>query len=190
MNKIRKLIQCLRFRRIILGKVGKKNHFSKWVTTTSAAIIGNNNYFSCRCMIGNAEIGNYCSFGPDVKIGQSKHSIDYITTCQKISSKNVNFSLNQKPAIIESDVWVGANAVIMQGVHVGTGAVVGANAVVTHDIPPYAIVVGVPARIIRLRFDEDTIKTILKTRWWEQDLNLACKIIKDLEKETIEKEVL
>lgn len=185
MNKIRKLIQCLRFRRIILGKVGKKNHFDNQVTTTSAAIIGSNNYFSCRCMIGNAKIGNYCSFGPDVKIGQSQHSSDYITTCQKISHKNINFSLNQEPAIIDSDVWIGANAVIMQGVHIGIGAIVGANAVVTHDIPPYAVAVGVPAKIIKFRFNTNIINMLLKSKWWEQDFVSACESVRNLENEIL-----
>ena len=68
---------------------------------------------------------------------------------------------------IGNDVWIGRNAIIMDGVTVGTGAIVGAAAVVTKDVPPYAIVAGVPARIIRYRFDEGTVKRLLANRWWD-----------------------
>ena len=180
MNKIQKLLQCIRLRRRILGKVGRGNKFCAKVTATSASIIGNYNQFSDRCMVGNAVIGNYCSFGPDVKIGQSQHSIDYITTFQKISSKNIDFSLITEPAIIDSDVWVGANAVVLQGVHIGIGAVIGANAVVSHDVPPYAIVVGVPAKILRYRFDEGQRNMLLESKWWELNFDEACRIVDEL----------
>lgn len=182
LNKIKKLIQCVQFRRMLLGRVGKGNKFRPGVTATSASIIGNYNYFGDRCMIGFAEIGNYCSFAPDVKIAQSQHSIDYVTTYQGISKTNINYELNRKSAIIENDVWIGANAVIMQGVHIGTGAVVGANAVVTKDVPAYAIVVGIPARIIKYRFSPDVQKQILDSQWFKYDLTEACKKTKELEK--------
>ena len=181
MRKIKKLIQCIRFRRIILGTVGKNNCFRPGVSSTSAAVIGNNNYFSERCMIGNADIGNYCSFGPDVKIAQSLHSINYITTFQAISKANIGFSLNTKRTRIDHDVWLGANVVVVQGVHIGTGAVVGANAVVTKDIPPYAIAVGVPAKVIKFRFDSEIQEKILESRWWEYELQDAIKKAKELE---------
>ena len=67
---------------------------------------------------------------------------------------------------IGSDVWIGAGASIMTGVNVGDGAVIGANSVVTKDIPPYAVAVGVPAKIIKFRFDEDIINRLLKIKWW------------------------
>ena len=76
------------------------------------------------------------------------------------------FSATQ-PIHIGHDVWIGYGAIIMDGVTVGTGAIVGAAAVVTKDVPPYAIVAGVPARIIRYRFDENTIKRLLESRWWD-----------------------
>lgn len=181
MTKLVKLIQCLRFRRIILGKTGHGNKFRPKVTATSASVIGNYNYFGDRCMIGNAEIGNYCSFAPDVKIAQSAHSIEYITTYQRISNNNISYSLNSNKAVIENDVWIGANAVVMQGVHIGTGAVIGANAVVTKDIPQYAIAVGVPAKVIRYRFSLDIQREILKSEWWEYEYIEACRAVKELE---------
>lgn len=69
--------------------------------------------------------------------------------------------------IIENDVWIGSNVVVLNGLHIGTGAIIGAGAVVTKDVPPYAIVVGNPARIIKYRFDKEMIKKLLKSKWWE-----------------------
>ena len=180
MNKIKKLIQCLKYRRHILGMVGKDNTFRPGVLITSNAKIGSNNMLSDRVMIGNAHIGNYCSFGPDVKIGQAQHSIDYITTCQKISKRNINYSMVGEPACIGNDVWLGANVVVMQGVKIGNGAVVGANAVVTKDIPPFAVAVGIPAKVIKYRFSEEKIQALQESQWWDNDLDTAAKVCNNL----------
>ena len=181
MNKIRKLLQCLRFKNVILGTVGYGNCFERGVRIESTTFIGNNNYFSFRVMSGNARIGSYCSFGPDVKIGQSQHSIDYYTTSQKISSKTIGYSLIKEPTLIGNDVWIGANAVVMQNVVIGNGAVIGSNSVVTKDIPDYAIAVGVPARVIKRRFSDDIIKKLNDSHWWDYDVLEACKILESFE---------
>ena len=76
---------------------------------------------------------------------------------------------NKGDIVIGNDVWIGYEAVILSGVTVGDGAIIGARAVVTKDVPPYAIVVGVPAKIIRKRFDEDTIAKLGRLRWWDWD---------------------
>ena len=171
MNKFKKVLQCLKYRRIILGTVGKHNSFEKGTRIESTSKIGNHNYFSFRVMVGNAEIGNYCSFGPDVKIGQSVHSIDFYTTCQKISAKCIDYKLVKEPAIIGNDVWIGANAVVMQGVRIGNGVVIGANAVVTKDIPDYGIAVGAPAKVIKFRLDEKTRELLQRSNWWNLDID-------------------
>jgi hypothetical protein len=82
------------------------------------------------------------------------------------SAENVD-AIDKGSITIGSDVWLGTRAVVMSGVTVQHGAVVAAGAVVTRDVPPYAIVGGVPARVIRYRFDERTIRALLAIAWWE-----------------------
>ena len=77
---------------------------------------------------------------------------------------------NERPVKIGNDVWIGRGAFIKGGVTIGDGAVIAAHAVVTKDVPPYAIVCGVPAKIIKYRFDCETIKELLDLKWWNYDL--------------------
>ena len=70
--------------------------------------------------------------------------------------------------VIGNDVWIGQNAVIMPGVHVGDGAIIGTNSVVASDVEPYTIVVGNPARVLRKRFDDELIDLLLAFRWWDR----------------------
>lgn len=187
MSKIKKV--TFRLIRILMGKwgiygvVGKGNKYARGSALYEDGTIGNYNYIGPFSMINNAIIGNYCSIGPGVKIGQGNHSKDYITTYQRISGDLIGHSLNTSPAIVGNDVWCGANVVILQGVKVGDGAVIGANAVVTHDIPDYAIAIGVPAKVINYRFSPDKIEIINKSKWYDYNIDGAKKIIKTLEVE-------
>ena len=79
--------------------------------------------------------------------------------------------------IIGNDVWIGQNAVILPGVHIGDGCIIGANAAVASDIPPYSVVVGNPARVIRKRFDDEMIELLEKLQWWNKTANQIQKII-------------
>ena len=74
---------------------------------------------------------------------------------------------NKGDIVIGNDVWIGYEAVILSGVHIGDGAVIGARAVVTKDVAPYTVVGGVPAKKIKLRFDEETVRRLLTLRWWD-----------------------
>ncbi|MGO4694200.1 CatB-related O-acetyltransferase [Paenibacillus sp. 2TAB26] len=166
----------------VYGKIGVRNKFANGVFLEELAVLGNYNYIGPYSMINNGVVGNYCSIGPGVKIGQGRHSLSYITTFQKISSELIGHSLNTIPSRVGNDVWCGANVVIMQGVKIGDGAVIGANAVVTQDIPDYAIAVGIPAKVIKYRFNNETIKLIKESNWYNKDIVKAKEIIKSLEK--------
>jgi acetyltransferase-like isoleucine patch superfamily enzyme len=84
------------------------------------------------------------------------------------ANSGVDF-LQNETVTIGADVWIGLNAVILDGMSIGDGAVVAANAVVTRDVPPFAVVAGVPARIVRYRFDEETRAALQRSRWWDRD---------------------
>ncbi len=91
----------------------------------------------------------------------------YSTSCQNGTTLCKKNSFEEtKQTHIGNDVYIGANVFVLDGVTIGDGAVVGAGAVVVHDVPPYAVVVGVPAKVVKYRFDEDTIKKLLSKQWW------------------------
>lgn len=180
---LRKLYRRITYRNRVYGVIGKGNRFSFGVYVHESAVIGKNNYIGPYTMINNATIGNYCSIAPSVKIGQANHSKDYITTYNNISSKLIGFTMYEKPALIENDVWIGANAVIMQGVKVGNGVVIGANAVVNTDIPPYAIAVGIPAKVVKFRFTKENIAIIEDSKWFHYDLAKAKHTVLTLHKQ-------
>ncbi len=123
-------------------------------------------------------IGSFSSINKRVSIGGKNHPVEYVSTHpmfyygengkQNGFSLEGNLEINSKSKIvIGHDVWVSTNAVILPGVTIGHGAVIGAGAVVTKDIPPYAIATGVPAKVIKYRFSEDIIKGLLKIKWWD-----------------------
>ena len=127
--------------------------------------LGRHTYISEFTHIGqNTHIGNFCSIGNLCTIGAQKHPTQYLTS---FPFDEILALSEPKATIIGSDVWIGCNSVVMMGVTVGHGAVIGAGAVVTKDVPPYAIVVGNPASLLRYRFPPDLIAGLLETRWWE-----------------------
>lgn len=113
--------------------------------------------------INNAVIGNYTCIAPSCQIGGMEHPYWDLSISPLLSDKYV-FG---KQTIIGHDVWIAADCIIRQGIIIGDGAVVGANSFVNKDVPPYAIVVGSPARILKYRFDESTIAELETTRYWE-----------------------
>lgn len=182
---IRRVLLTVIGRKGVYGYIGKHNRFSKGVLVYENARLGSYNYFSPYALVNNAVIHNYCSIGPGCKIGLGEHDFHMISTCTKVADGTGRMSLfdKEKPAIIEDDVWLGANVVVKQGIKISVGAVVGANAVVTHDVPAYAIAVGVPARIIGYRFDSGTIDKITSSRWYEQELDDAKKTVSQMRNE-------
>ncbi len=118
-------------------------------------------------------IGKFCSIAPDVRIiTGGEHRLDWVSAFPF----RIRFGLpgagqdghpwSRGPVVIENDVWIGQGARILSGVRIGNGAAVGAYAVVTREVPDYAVVAGNPAELIRFRFDEATIQALLKIAWW------------------------
>lgn len=137
--------------------------------------VGKYTYISARSSVIHAKIGSFCSIAAGVGIGGGAHKLDAVSTSplfnkgRNIFGKSfaaIDFSPYQTTTI-GNDVWIGNRAMILQGVTIGNGAVVGAGAVVTKDVEPYTIVAGNPARVIRKRFDDETIEKLLLLKWWE-----------------------
>ena len=118
-------------------------------------------------------IGSYCSIAHEVELmlgGQ--HRPDWVTThplpaFEPSLADVAGYPLSRGGIAIGNDVWLGRSAVVMSGVTIGNGAVVAARAVVTKDVPPYAIVGGMPAKVIRYRFDPATIAALERIAWWD-----------------------
>ncbi|MDD2495379.1 MAG: CatB-related O-acetyltransferase [Tissierellia bacterium] len=89
-------------------------------------------------------------------------------------------TLTTKECIIGNDVWIGSGAIVLRGTRIGDGAVIGANAVVTKDVPPYSIVVGIPAKIIKNRFSDKIITLLINSKWWNYSPIEAKEIINRL----------
>jgi acetyltransferase-like isoleucine patch superfamily enzyme len=138
--------------------------------------IGRYSYIGRNCFITDATIGAFTSIAGDCYIGGTPHPLDWVSTSSVFHKwENVfkkNFARHEfqifYPTIIGNDVWIGERAMIKPGLTIGDGAVIGMGSVVTKDVGPYEIWAGNPARLIRKRFDEETIETLLKTKWWEK----------------------
>ena len=141
--------------------------------------VGPYTYVQAQSAIYNTDIGAYCSIASGVTIGLGAHPTNMVSTSPvfydnqqplpKFFSTSQKFTEILPRTTIGADVWIGQAAMIKAGISIGTGAVIGAGAVVTKDIPPYAIVGGVPCKIIRMRFSEEICKKLIDSYWWELD---------------------
>lgn len=146
--------------------------------------IGRYSYIGYDSEVHSCDIGSFCSIANGFVVGGAKHPMNWVSTSPVFYNVGggAGFHLGDldveelKRTFIGHDVWIGNRVTIMQGVKVGTGAVVGAGAIVTKDVPPYAVVAGCPAKVIRYRFDESTIAKLLKSEWW----NLEDNILREL----------
>ncbi len=131
-------------------------------------------------LFGDCEIGRFCSIGSNVLIGleRNKHPTNWLTT--SLFTKDLEYlyasDFPVKPTKIGNDCWIGRDAVIMSGVIIGDGAIIGARALVTSNVPPFAIYAGIPAKLIRYRFSEELIEKIIDSRWWNVSFEFLEKL--------------
>ena len=138
--------------------------------------VGDYTYIGGSNKIQNATIGKFCSIGSEVLIGLGIHPTNLKSTYPGFYTNSEYYRVNKeyefngdeyKQVNIGNDVWIGTRATILDGVNIGDGAIIATGAVVTKDVPPYAIVGGVPATVIKYRFTEERIKELLNELWWD-----------------------
>lgn len=184
-NSTRNLILKLKSKKLLIGrysviknvKFESNNSIGDFVNLSNCSI-GNHTYISSQSIICNTKMGRFCSVGAGVKIGLGIHpSTDFVSThplFYSLRKQSGNTFVTkqkfqeEKEIIVGNDVWIGANAIIIDGIKIGDGAIIAAGAVVTKDVSPYEIVGGVPAKLIRKRFDESKIQFLLESKWWNQ----------------------
>ena len=190
------------FKRVLRGTSILNSEIDKTAKVYSASSfynskIGRYSYVGYDSEVVNCEIGAFCSIANGLIVGGAQHPMEWVSTSpvfydvkggtgHRLGNLKVE---TPKRTIIGNDVWIGSRVIIMQGIRIGDGAVIGAGAVVTKDVPPYAIVAGVPAKVIRYRFDAETIDKLLKLKWWNWDeaqLRKYAHCFNDVEKLLIE----
>lgn len=167
---------------VLSGVVLKEHARVALGASVQDSVVGEYSAIGRYTKVAKAEIGKFCAISWDCTINAISHSHENLTVSAFpyvpyvggfVEKRNQTY----RKVFIGNDVWIGANSVIMPGVTIGDGAVIGAGAVVTKDVPPYAIVVGVPAKVVKYRFSEDFIKQLLDIKWWELDREIIKKNI-------------
>ena len=139
--------------------------------------VGDYSYINSGCDITNTSIGKFCSIADNCRIGTASHTMNNVSSSPIFTLKNnatksiwTNKSIHQnndvKKVNIGNDVWIATHVIIKDGITIGNGAIIGAGAVVVKDVPPYAVVGGVPAKVIKYRFSEEIINKLEEIKWW------------------------
>ena len=152
--------------------LARDTHLGRWSYLSDYASTGE-----------GTRIGRFCSIARYVEIGALDHPTDFLSThpfqyatyhwqgqAEWDAIDRVDYA-RKPPTIIEHDVWIGAKAILTRGNTIGTGAVIGAGSFVNRDVPPYAIVAGSPAKLIRHRFAPPVIKRLLASKWWNRPMS-------------------
>ena len=168
-------------------KIGEKSHLLGRGSIFNHVTIGNYTYIGRGALVQNCSIGKYCSISHEVILGLGSHPLNLFSTSPlfyrvnnplkiQIVKQDSEF-VEYKPIIVGNDVWIGARAIIMDGVIIGHGAVIASGAVVTKDVPPYAVVGGVPAKLIKYRIEPSKIKSYLQSDWYNLPPNDAYRLM-------------
>jgi acetyltransferase-like isoleucine patch superfamily enzyme len=159
-----------------------RSTLSEWTAvqvgaSLSGSAVDSFSYIARNAVIAVTQAGRFCSVGPNVVCGAGDHPVHWMSTSPVFYSPlrqcGTAFSAAHppfeelRPVTIGPDVWIGANAVIRNGITIGPGAIIGATACVTKDVAPYSIVAGVPARVIGARFSPEIVERLLSVRWWD-----------------------
>lgn len=147
----------------------------------SRSFVGFGSYIGNDCNIVSTQIGKYSCIGPNVRTTSGVHPTEFVSMHPAFYSLRgqAGFTYSKKQlfdeqmdgeyhTIIGNDVWIGDSALLMEGIHIGNGAVVAAGAIVTKDVPPYAVVAGVPAKVIKYRFEKEIYEQLEGTKWWDK----------------------
>ncbi|VVO84074.1 CatB-related O-acetyltransferase [Pseudomonas fluorescens] len=138
--------------------------------------IGAHTYIRSDCVLSAvASIGRFCSIGSGCFIGQQKssHPSDWLSSHPfQYTDTDLTYDPEVADVTIGHDVWIGHSAMILEGVTVGTGAIIATRALVAHDVPPYAIVAGIPAKVVKYRHAPELIEKLISSQWWDHDVEL------------------
>lgn len=185
---------------ILYNSIVIKSELGKCITLyrnvgVNNCTVGDYTYISDDSSFSNTSIGKFCSIGPGVRCGMGIHPSRAFVSTHPIffsTSKQAQVSFTDKeyfeellPIKIGNDVWIGANVTILDGITIGDGAIIGAGAVVNKNVPSYAIMGGVPAKLIRYRFTQEEIDFLLQDKWWnkpEEWLRKNYKMMHDIDK--------
>jgi len=158
--------------------IGKNTVIHKNVQLSNSSL---GDYSYTQSSLLNTHVGKFCSIAPQCTFGLAKHPTKKIVStypafyskdnkgCLCAFSNEDLFDDQPERTIIGNDVWIGSNCIIMSGVTIGNGAVIGAGSVVTKNVDDYAIVGGVPAKLLRYRFERDQIDFLNRFKWWDKD---------------------
>lgn len=154
-------------------------------TYLSRTSMGYGSFVGFGCEFSNCIIGKFCSIGSNIRVVSATHPVkDFVSTHPAFFSDSYWFHYVKQSrfrehlanedgseCLIGNDVWIGDNVLIMGGIKIGDGSIIGMGSIVLHDVPPYTIIAGVPAKEIRKRFSKETINALLRLGWWNKPID-------------------